>query len=177
MRRLAGRRGDEALHRGEVRDEIVDVEPVDGDGVHVGGVDPVGHVAQELRGRVVGVDARRRACRRARRASVEAAHDQSRNAGGGVSVWLAPYPGGRGAQSFDVALTVGVRDEELLDRGGFVGIDGVERERAQQVVEGIGADHAESSIPCASMAPAILRNARRRRDFAVPSGIPSSSAT
>ena len=59
--------------------------------------------------------------------------------------------------------------------GGFVVVDRIERVRAQQLTRVGG--HAHCPTPSRSKTSAIRASPNRIRDFAVPSGISSSTAT
>jgi len=70
-----------------------------------------------------------------------------------------------------------VRRDVGVERGRFLGLAGVECVRTDEILElRMGHVHARST-PCASSAWAIRASPSRMRDFAVPSGIPSSAAT
>ena len=62
-----------------------------------------------------------------------------------------------------------------LDRGTLVGVERVEGQRGQLVLEVFVQRHDE--MPSASSVSASLRSANRMRDFAVPSGMPRIAAT
>lgn len=72
---------------------------------------------------------------------------------------------------------VGVRGDEALDGIRLVDIARVEREGGDDLVELLAVVQIHWSTPFPSRAAAIRASPRRRRDLAVPSGIPSSIAT
>ena len=81
------------------------------------------------------------------------------------------------AQPLGLGGRVGVAGDERVDRRRFVGLARIERVRADEIFELVAGHVHARSAPCASSACAMRLKPRRIRDFAVPSGIPSSSAT
>jgi hypothetical protein len=89
-------------------------------------------------------------------------------------------PDGRVGELRRLEGQIRAADEELLEGGGLLRVAGVERVRAEELLEAgvVERDgHVSCSGPSASKAAATRRNPRRSRDFAVPSGMPSCSAT
>ena len=79
----------------------------------------------------------------------------------------------------ELGARVLVLEEQALDGLGFVGIDGAERERAEQVAGVAAAWFVHGVLPMsrASTRSRSRRSPVRMRDLTVPSGAPSTLAT
>ena len=166
---------EQALHRGEVHDELAHGQAVERREIErrlrATSSSSSTSVASTSACTSSGVCAR--GARRARARS----NTPVRTSRGGASASLAASPAAAVRSRSTSPTDLGVRGDVPLDRVRLVGVARVEREGSEQLLELFAADHVHCSTPFPSRAAAMRRSPRRRRDFAVPSGIPNSTAT
>ena len=174
-RRTSGELRGEALLSGTVDDEVADRQSVPRVALEIPRIDLLDDLGQrggltfeEIEGRigrVAGARGREDELAQSRRWSQGLGRADPRR---GVT------------QALGLAGQDGIVREELLDGVRLVGLARIERVRAEQLLDlGVGQFRLRRhhSAPCASSASAIRRSPSRSRDLAVPSGIPSTSAT
>ena len=168
---------EEALLRRHVHDEVADAQPVGScrrEGVVGNDLDRLG---KPLGRGEIEIDDRISLARSTRPSGREHLVAQRR---GRRERFGSPHPRRGVGQPRGLGGEIGPPREHRGDRRGFVGFAGVERIRAEQLLDGFVRElerSAHHESPSAWSASAILRSPRRSRDFAVPSGIPSFSAT
>ena len=167
---------EQALLGGHVHDQLGGGEPVRRDDVEgvVGEVDDGSFEA--IRQRQVDVDHRIGGTAPTRQRGVEHALTHASGRFGGFG---GAEPRGHAGQAVGFEREVGSARQHGFDGDDLFGIERVEHVRAEQLLDlGIGqlVGHHHSP-PSASRVAAIRRSASRRRDLAVPSGMPSVSAT
>ena len=168
--------GEQALLRRHVHHEIMGGEPVLGDDVERG-VGKLGDGAcHPIREREIDVDHRIRSALTTFTGRVEGVGAQTSRRLRGFG---GTDPRGGARQPVGLAGQIGASSEDRFDRGDLLGLAGVERVRTQHLldVELGETERLHHSPRSDSSASAMRRNASRRRDLAVPSGIPSVSAT
>ena len=168
---------DEALLGGRVDHELPRGDP--GRGRHVERVvgQRLDHATEAVRHREVELDAR---VERAAPPGVRLCERRAPERPGWRERLGRPDPHRRVAQPVDLGRQLGPAGEQRLDRGRLVGLARVQRVRAEEVLElrvGKLATARHRPCPSDSSAAAMRRRPSRSRDLAVPSGIPSTSAT
>ena len=168
---------EQALLRRHVHDQVVGGQPVRRDDVEriVGQLDD--RLLEAVRQRHVDVDHRVGGVHLG--AASAASRTRSRIRPGGSIASAAPSHAATLASRSASRARSGRRVEHRLDGRDLLGIARVERVGAEQLLD-LGLRQLERghhSPPSASSVAAMRRSASRSRDFAVPSGMPSVSAT